>query len=73
MASNEDQFYGRNHINSLMETDANLYAQAISKKLIQAHFSEHKNDLNRTAFALMRSKRGNPFDELDTTGIIGGH
>ena len=43
MASNGKQFYGRNHINSLMETDANLFAQAISQQLIQAYFPEHKN------------------------------
>lgn len=35
MASNGQQFYNRNHINSLMETDANLYAQALSQQLIK--------------------------------------
>lgn len=72
MASNGQQFYNRNHINSLMKTDANLYAQALSQQLIKTHFPEHEDDLKRTVFALIIDKRGNPFDELDTTGVIGG-
>lgn len=42
--------YTRDHINSLMEIDANLYARGISKRLISQYFSEHHEDLKNTDF-----------------------
>lgn len=64
--------YQQNHGNSLMEIDANLYARALSSQLINSKFQEHCTDLDSTDFAIKEDMTGNPFEELDKTGIIGG-
>lgn len=64
--------YGRNHINSLMEIDANLYARGISRQLIPQYFSEHQEDLKHTDFAFKEGITDNPFDELSEYGLITG-
>lgn len=64
--------YRNNHINSLMEIDANLYARGISKQLINQYFSEHQEDLKYTDFAFKEGITDNPFDELAEYGLISG-
>ena len=64
--------YRKNHINSLMEIDANLYARGISRQLITQYFSEHQEDLKHTDFAFKEEKTDNPFDELAEYGLIAG-
>lgn len=64
--------YERNHINSLMEIDANLYARGISKCLVSQYFSEHQEDLKNTHLAFMEKITDNPFDELSEYGLILG-
>ena len=64
--------YQRNHINSLMEIDANLYAIGISKHLVSQYFSEHQEDLKNTDLAFKEKITGNPFDELSEYGLISG-
>lgn len=62
--------YLKNHINSLMEIDANLYARGISKNLVSQYFSEHQEDLKNTEFAFKEKITDNPFDELSEYGLI---
>lgn len=64
--------YKRNHINSLMEIDANLYARGMSRHLIAQYFSEHQEDLKNTEFAFKEGLTDNPFDELSEYGLISG-
>lgn len=64
--------YRRNHINSLMEIDANLYARGISRQLMTRYFSEHQEDLKHTDFAFKEGITDNPFDELSEYGLISG-
>lgn len=64
--------YRRNHINSLMEIDANLYARGMSRHLIAQYFSEHQEDLKNTDFAFKERLTDNPFDELSEYGLISG-
>ena len=64
--------YRRNHINSLMEIDANLYARGMSKYLVTKYFSEHQEDLKNTDFAFKEKVTDNPFDELADYGLISG-
>lgn len=64
--------YERNHINSLMEIDANLYARGMSKHLITQYFSEHQEDLKNTDLAFKEKITDNPFDELSEYGLISG-
>ena len=64
--------YRRNHINSLMEIDANLYARGMSRHLIAQYFSEHQEDLKNTDFAFKERITDNPFDELSEYGLISG-
>ena len=64
--------YRRNHINSLMEIDANLYARGMSKYLITEYFSEHQEDLKNTDFAFKEKVTDNPFEELADYGLISG-
>ena len=64
--------YRRNHINSLMEIDANLYARGMSKHLVTQYFSEHQEDLKNTDFAFKEKITDNPFDELSEYGLISG-
>lgn len=64
--------YKRNHINSLMEIDANLYARGVSKHLISQYFVEHQEDLKNTDFAFKEKITDNPFDELSEYGLISG-
>lgn len=64
--------YPNNHINSLMEIDANLYARGISKYLTTNYFMEHKEDLKTTDYALKERITGNPFDELSEDGLVLG-
>lgn len=64
--------YKRNHINSLMEIDANLYARGMSKHLVTQYFSEQQEDLKNTDFAFKEKITGNPFDELSEYGLILG-
>lgn len=60
--------YAKNHINSLMETDANLYARGISRQLIPKHFSEHQEGLKHTDFAWKEKTTDNPFEEIVIEG-----
>lgn len=64
--------YKSNHINSLMEIDANLYARGVSKHLISQYFVEHQKDLKNTDFAFKEKITDNPFDELSEYGLISG-
>ena len=64
--------YQRNHINSLMEIDANLYATGMSKHLVSQYFSEHQEDLKNTDLAFKGKITDNPFDELSEYGLILG-
>lgn len=68
----QNGYYRRNHINSLMEIDANLYARGISKRLTAQYFSEHQDDLESTDFALKEKVTDNPFEELSEYGLILG-
>lgn len=64
--------YQRNHINSLIEIDANLYARGISKNLIAQYFPEHQDDLEYTDFARKEEITDNPFEEISELGSITG-
>lgn len=64
--------YRKNHINSLMEIDANLYARGMSRQLTEQYFSEHQEDLKHTDFAFKERETDNPFDELSEYGLILG-
>lgn len=64
--------YRNNHINSLMEIDANLYARGISRQLINQYFTDHQEDLKHTDFAFKEGITDNPFDELSEYGLISG-
>lgn len=68
----QNENYRRNHINSLMEIDANLYARGMSKHLVTQYFSEHQEDLKNTDFAFKEKITDNPFDELSEYGLISG-
>ena len=64
--------YRRNHINSLMEIDANLYARGMSKHIVTQYFREHQEDLKNTDFAFKEGVIDNPFEELYEYGWLSG-
>lgn len=64
--------YAANHINSLMEIDANLYARGISRQLVSKYFSEHQEGLKYTDFAWKEKTTDNPFEEIEDGGLITG-
>lgn len=65
--------YAKNHINSLMEADANLYARGVSRQLIPQYFGEHQEGLKYTDFAFKEKTTDNPFKEIvEDGGVITG-
>ena len=68
----QNRNYRTNHINSLMEIDANLYTRGMSKLLITQYFSEHQEDLKNTDIAFKEKITDNPFDEISEYGLILG-
>lgn len=65
------KFYQRNHDNSIMERDADLYSKTIISELINKYFPEQRDSF-LTMEKMQARKFVNPFEKLEN-GILDGY
>lgn len=72
MINKGENFYLRNHFNSIMENDADLYASALNSMIINNYFPEQKKDLDNISQTQNQNLFDNPFIELSEYGLLFG-